>query len=166
MIRLFLTLTLISIVITIIWSSDGYTVHNSLLTGHVFKTVESIDWLQCVEECHKHDECISYNYFPPEKIGALITSLRRLTILSEPLDGFTMYSTNPCKHVLPSTFIADWAKRQYHTLHSGQSTKKLSKKRISFSSFHLIVFKRSKGLFTQAHTLLARMLLNKRTKQI
>ena len=65
MIRLFLSLTIISIVMTIIWSSN---VHNSLLTGHVFKTVESIDWLQCVEECHKHDECISYNYFPPEKI--------------------------------------------------------------------------------------------------
>ena len=71
MIRLFLSLTIISIVIVSIWCSDGYTVHNSLLTGHVFKTVESIDWLQCVEECHIHDECISYNYFPPEKVCEL-----------------------------------------------------------------------------------------------
>ena len=67
MIRLFLSLTIISTVIVSIRSSDGYTVHNSLLTGHVFKTIKSIDWLQCVEECHKHDECISYNYFPPKK---------------------------------------------------------------------------------------------------
>ena len=71
MIRLFFSLTTISIVIVSIWCSDGYTVHNSLLTGHVFKTVESIDWLQCVEECHIHDECISYNYFPPEKVCEL-----------------------------------------------------------------------------------------------
>ena len=71
MIRLFLSLTIISIVIVSIWFSNGYTVHNSLLTGHVFKTVESIDWLQCVEECHIHDECISYKYFPPEKVCEL-----------------------------------------------------------------------------------------------
>lgn len=60
-----------SIVITILWSSTGYTVHNSLLAGYVFKTVVSIDWLQCIEECHKHDMCASYNYFPPEEICEL-----------------------------------------------------------------------------------------------
>ena len=71
MIRLCLSLAIISIVITILWSSDGYTVHNSLLAGHVFKTVVSIDWLQCIEECHKHNICVSYNYFPPEKVCEL-----------------------------------------------------------------------------------------------
>ena len=53
------------------WSSLGFTVHNSLLTGHVFKTVGSLDWLQCVEECHKNELCFSFNYFPPEKICEL-----------------------------------------------------------------------------------------------
>ena len=71
MVRLFLSLTIISIVIVGIWSSDGYTVHNSLLTGHVFKTIESIDWLQYIQECHKEDQCISYNYFRAEEICEL-----------------------------------------------------------------------------------------------
>ena len=71
MVRLFFSLTVISNVIANLGSSDGYTVHNSLLTGHVFNTVESIDWLQCVQECHKDHMCISYNYFPPRKICEL-----------------------------------------------------------------------------------------------
>ena len=71
MIRLCFLLTVISAVIVGILSSDGYTVHNSLLTGYVFKTIESIDWLQCIQECHKEDLCISYNYSPAEEICEL-----------------------------------------------------------------------------------------------
>ena len=62
---------IISIAIASTWSSDGYTAYNSLLAGRVFKTVVSIDWLQCIEECHKHNICVSYNYFSPEKICEL-----------------------------------------------------------------------------------------------
>lgn len=71
MARFVFSFIITSIAIASIWSSDGYTVHNSSLAGHVFKTVVSIDWLQCIEECHKHDMCASYNYFPPEEICEL-----------------------------------------------------------------------------------------------
>ena len=71
MVHSFFSLSITSIMIASVWSSDGFTVHNSLLTGHVFKTFVSIDWLQCVQECHKHDMCISYNYFPPGEICEL-----------------------------------------------------------------------------------------------
>ena len=71
MARLCLSLTVIFIVIANLRSSDSFTVLNRLLTGHVFKTIVSIDWLQCVQECHKHDMCISYNYFPPGEICEL-----------------------------------------------------------------------------------------------
>ena len=145
MIRFFFSLTIISIVIVSIWSSDGYTVYNSLLTGHVFKTVESIDWLQCVEECHKHDECISYNYFPPEKVCELNdfgydnqceagNNLIRVTgWIHHVLDiseVITHANMGCYRHLLH-----DWAKKTVSYLTSGQSTKKISKKRISFSSF-------------------------------
>lgn len=68
---LFSLFSLIPIVGTIIEPSNGFTVHNSLLTGHAFKTFVSSDWLLCVSECHKHDMCLSYNYFPPEQICEL-----------------------------------------------------------------------------------------------
>ena len=71
MVRLFFSLSVISIVIISIWSSDGLTIPNSLLKDHVFKTFVSIDWLQCFEECQKHDMCISYNYFPAKEICEL-----------------------------------------------------------------------------------------------
>ena len=71
MTRLFFSLTVICNVIANLRCSDGFTVHNSLLTGHVVSTLESIDWLQCIEECHKHHMCISYNYSPPRKICEL-----------------------------------------------------------------------------------------------
>ena len=116
MIRLFFSLTIISIVIVSVWSSDGYTVHNSLLTGHVFKTIESIDWLQCVDECHIHDECISYNYFPPEKVCELNNFgynhhcdagnnfIRATGWIHHVLDISEVNYT--CKHGLLSIFIA------------------------------------------------------------
>ena len=71
MTHFYFSLTVISNMIASVWSSDGFTVHNSLLTGHVVNTLASIDWLQCVQECHKHHMCISYNYFPPRKICEL-----------------------------------------------------------------------------------------------
>ena len=71
MVRLCVSRTIIFIVIAIIWSSDCFTLQNSLLKNHVFKTFVSIDWLQCVEECQKHDMCISYNYFPAKEICEL-----------------------------------------------------------------------------------------------
>ena len=71
MVRLFLSLTLIFIVTPSIRTSNGFTTHNSLLTGHVSKTFFSIDWPQCLQECHKQDICHSYNFFPPRKICEL-----------------------------------------------------------------------------------------------
>ena len=143
MTRLFLSLTIISIVIVSIWCSDGYTAHNSLLTGHVFKTVESIDWLQCVEECHKHDECISYNYFLPEKVCELNNFgydnqcdagnnlIRATGWIHHVLDISEVNYT--CKYGLLSIFIARLGKkRQYYALHSGESTKKIQQKKIFF----------------------------------
>ena len=71
MVRLFLSLTLILIVTPSIRTSSSFTAHNSLLTGHVFKTFFNIDWLQCLQECHKRDICLSYNFSPLSKICEL-----------------------------------------------------------------------------------------------
>lgn len=48
-----------------------FTVQNSLFTGHVVKTLYGINWLQCIEECQKLTNCISYNFFLPGKICEL-----------------------------------------------------------------------------------------------
>ena len=61
-----------SIAIASIWSSDSYTVHNSLLAGHVFKTIVSIDWLQCNLD--------------------FMTGVRRMIILFVAMGGFTTRS--------------------------------------------------------------------------
>ena len=145
MIRLFLSLTIISIVIVSIWCSDGYTAHNSLLRGHVFKTIESINWLKCVEECHKHHMCIFYNYFPPEKVCELNNFgydnqcevgnnlIRATGWIHHVLDISEVNYT--CKYV--DIYCTIGRKEHYYALHLGESTKKkINKKRISFSSCH------------------------------
>ena len=147
MIRLFLSLTIISIVIVSIWCSNGYTVHNSLLTGHVFKTVETIDWLQCVEECHIHDECISYNYFPPEKVCELnnfgydnqcdagSNLIRATGWIHHVLDISEVNYTG--RYGLLSIFIARLGEKDSIMPYIlGNHQKKFNKKQISFSSCH------------------------------
>lgn len=71
MVRLFFWVTVTSIIVTSVGFSDGFTVHNSLLRGHVFKTFVSIDWFQCILECYTQELCLSYNYFPAGKICEL-----------------------------------------------------------------------------------------------
>lgn len=113
MARLCFSLTVISIVIAIFWSSDGLTLHNSLLTGHVFKTIVSIDWLQCVQECHKHDMCISYNYFPPGEICELnnfgfndrCEADDNLITANEWIHHAQVKHNNSCKHRFLLTFF-------------------------------------------------------------
>ena len=158
MIRLFFSLTIISIVIVSIWSSDGYTVHNSLLTGHVFKTIESIDWFQCVEECHKLDECISYNYFPPKKV----CELNNFGYDNQCEAGTNFIrATGWIHHVLDISEVITHANMGYYRHLSvvrlsektvlcltfgGDQQKKFSEKRMRFSLCHWILFKGSKGL--------------------
>ena len=57
------------------WNSKAYfTIQNSLLTGHVFKNIFGIDWLQCVQECYQDTACFSFNFFLPGKICELNNS--------------------------------------------------------------------------------------------
>lgn len=107
MVRLFFSLTVISIVIVSIWSFDGLTVHNSLLKHHVFKTFVSIDWLQCVEECQKREMCFSYNFFRPGKICELnnFSSVNRC-------EGNNLISANGWIHHVLETLQV-----KYHDLH-------------------------------------------------
>ena len=140
MIRVCFSLTVISITIIGTWSLDGYTVHNTLLTGHVFKTIESIDWLQCIQECHKEDQCISYNYFLAEEICELNNfgfdneceagnNLIRAT-------GWIHQVIYTCKHGLLSTFIAPLGyEDSIVAFIQGNQPNYLSKERTLFSRF-------------------------------
>ena len=63
MARLIFLLCVTSMVAVIFCCSDGLTFLNSRFLGPVIITMESADWLQCLEECSNRIKCISYNYF-------------------------------------------------------------------------------------------------------
>lgn len=129
MVRLFFSLTVISIVIVSIWFSDSLTIHNSLLKDHVFKTFVSIVWLQCVEECQKREMCFSYNFFRPEKICELnnFSSVNRC-------EGYNLISARGWIHHVLETLQV-----KYNHLHKHEMQN-------AFFSFHIDCFKQATHL--------------------
>ena len=75
MFHLWLLLNVIFIAVHCIrFSEAGFTIQNSLLNGHVFKTYVGMEWLSCIQECNNEAICFSYNFFPAEKICELNNS--------------------------------------------------------------------------------------------
>lgn len=48
--------------ITQVFTKDDLVVKDHLLVGHVFQTVNTDGWLNCVQVCFNEPRCISYNF--------------------------------------------------------------------------------------------------------
>ncbi|XP_078366844.1 neuronal pentraxin-2-like [Oculina patagonica] len=48
--------------ITQVFTKDDLVVKDHLLVGHVFQTVNTDDWLNCIQVCFDEPRCISYNF--------------------------------------------------------------------------------------------------------
>ena len=40
------------------------TVPNQALLGHVYRSLQDLDWLNCIQSCHDDPHCFSYNFVP------------------------------------------------------------------------------------------------------
>ena len=40
------------------------TVPSHVLLGHVYRSLQDCEWLNCIQTCHEDPKCISYNFIP------------------------------------------------------------------------------------------------------
>ena len=42
---------------------EAFTLRDSMLPGHDYKTIKGVDWLDCQRICTSETRCLSFNYF-------------------------------------------------------------------------------------------------------
>lgn len=60
---IFTTMAIISVLSTLSLAFHSVTFPNYALVGHTYRSLQGLEWLNCIRSCHEDPECFSYNFF-------------------------------------------------------------------------------------------------------
>ena len=60
---IFTTVAIISVLSTLSLAFHPVTFPNYALVGHTYRSLQGLEWLNCIRSCHEDPECFSYNFF-------------------------------------------------------------------------------------------------------
>ena len=60
---IFTTVAILSALSTLSLAFHPVTFPNYVLVGHVYRSLQDLEWLNCILSCHEDPDCFSYNFF-------------------------------------------------------------------------------------------------------
>ena len=60
---IFSIVAILAVLCTSSFAFHPVTFPNYALVGHTYRSLQGLEWLNCIRSCHEDPECFSYNFF-------------------------------------------------------------------------------------------------------